>query len=99
MDALADQPRERRRISVRTRSGAEGRVELAVIDSGLGIEPDKLPRLFEPFYTTKPNGMGMGLSIARTIIEAHRGRIWAENNASGGAVFRIALPTVGGNDH
>jgi PAS domain S-box-containing protein len=94
MDAMAGQPRERRRISVRTRLGADSRVELAVIDSGHGIGPDKLPRLFEPFYTTKPNGMGMGLSIARTIIEAHHGRIWAENNASGGAVFRIALPTL-----
>ena len=93
MDALADQPRERRRISVRTRLGTDNRVELAVIDSGPGLEPDSLLRLFEPFYTTKPHGMGMGLSIARTIIEAHHGRIWADNHASGGAVFRIALPT------
>jgi PAS domain S-box-containing protein len=95
MDALAGEPRERRQILVRTRLGAGDRVELAVIDSGHGLEPDKLPRLFEPFYTTKPNGMGMGLSIARTIIEAHHGRIWAENHASGGAVFRIELPAVG----
>ena len=94
MDAMADQPRERRHIRVRTRLGADGQVELAVIDSGHGIEPDNLPRVFEPFYTTKPNGMGMGLSIARTIIDAHRGRIWAENNTSGGAAFRIALPAV-----
>ena len=91
MDAMADQPRERRRISVRTRLGADGQVELAVIDLGHGIEPDKLPRIFDPFYTTKANGMGMGLSIARTIIEAHHGRIWAENHAAGGAVFRIEM--------
>ena len=78
----------------RTRLSTDSRVELAVIDSGHGIEPDKLPRLFEPFYTTKPNGMGMGLSIARTIVEAHHGRIWSENNTSGGAAFRISLPVV-----
>ena len=89
MDAMAEQPRERRRLSVRTRPGADGLVELVVTDLGHGIEPDKLPRLFEPFYTTKPNGMGMGLSISRRIIEAHRGRIWAENNASGGAAFCV----------
>jgi signal transduction histidine kinase len=94
MDALGCQPHERRQLSVCTRWGAPGQVELAVIDSGPGIEPDKLPRLFEPFYTTKPKGMGMGLSIAHTIIEAHRGRIWAENNPSGGAAFRITLQTV-----
>mgnify|MGYP002067017782 CR=1 FL=1 len=88
----ADQPREKRQISVRTRLNTAGQMELAVIDSGNGIAPEKLPRLFEPFYTTKPHGMGMGLCIARTIIEAHHGRIWAENSAAGGAVFRISLP-------
>jgi len=94
MDAMVEQPRDRRQICVRTRLGGDGLVELSVIDSGQGIAPDKLPHLFDPFYTTKANGMGMGLSIAHTIIEAHHGRIWAENNASGGAVFRIALPIV-----
>jgi two-component system sensor kinase FixL len=95
MDAMAAEPRERRRLSVRTRSVADNSVELAVVDLGHGIEPGKLPRLFEPFYTTKPNGMGMGLSISRTIIEAHHGRIWAENNPSGGATFRVTLPARG----
>jgi two-component system sensor kinase FixL len=94
MDAMAEQPRERRRLSVCTRPGAEGMVEMVVTDLGHGIEPDKLPRLFEPFYTTKSNGMGMGLSISRKIIEAHRGRIWAENNASGGAAFHVTFPVV-----
>jgi PAS domain S-box-containing protein len=95
MDALAGQPRERRRIQVRTRLRADGLAEMAVIDSGHGIEPIKLPRVFEAFYTTKPNGMGMGLSIARRVIEAHQGRIWAENNPSGGATFYISLPAIG----
>jgi C4-dicarboxylate-specific signal transduction histidine kinase len=94
MDALAAQPRERRRISVRTRLGAEGQVEVGVTDWGHGIEPSNLPRLFEPFYTTKPNGMGMGLPVSKTIIDAHKGRIWAENHVAGGAVFRIALPVA-----
>jgi PAS domain S-box-containing protein len=94
MDAMADQPRERRRVVVRTRRSEDGGVEVAVIDGGHGIEPDKLPRLFEPFFTTKPNGMGMGLSISRTIIAAHRGRIWAENNPARGAIFLITLPVI-----
>ncbi|MBN2507707.1 MAG: PAS domain S-box protein [Verrucomicrobia bacterium] len=95
MDAVTGEPREQRRIVVRTRRGADGKVELTVIDSGHGIEPGTLARLFDPFYTTKPNGMGMGLSIARTIIEAHQGRIRAENNPAGGAMFRIELPVEG----
>jgi signal transduction histidine kinase len=65
-----------------------------VSDHGPGILLDKLNEVFEPFFTTKPNGMGMGLSIARTIIEAHHGKIWAENQASGGVVFRFRLPIV-----
>lgn len=93
MDAMAGQACERRRMWVRSQAGAENQIELAVIDSGQGVEPEKLKRLFEPFFTTKANGMGMGLSIARTIIEAHHGRIWAENNTTGGAAFRILLPT------
>jgi two-component system sensor kinase FixL len=96
MDAMAGQPRERRRLSVRTRPVADNLVELAVIDLGHGIEPEKLPRVFEPFFSTKPNGMGMGLSISRTIIEAHHGKILAENNASGGATFRVTLPVASG---
>ena len=96
MDAMADQPRERRRLTLRTRLEAADGVELTVMDLGHGIAPEKLPRLFEPFFTTKPNGMGLGLSISRTIIEAHRGQISAENNASGGAVFRVTLPVTEG---
>jgi PAS domain S-box-containing protein len=94
MDAMAGEPRERRRLSLRTRSSADGQVEIAVMDSGHGIPPDKLPGVFEPFYTTKPNGMGMGLSISRTIIAAHHGHITAENNSTGGATFRVTLPVA-----
>ena len=95
MDAMAGEPRERRRLSIRTRLSADGLVEISVLDSGHGIAPDKLSHVFEPFYTTKPNGMGMGLSISRTIIAAHHGKISAENNAAGGATFRVTLPTSG----
>jgi len=63
-----------------------------VIDSGSGIPLDLLSRIFEPFVTSKEGGMGLGLSISHTIIEAHGGRIWAENLPAGGAVIRFTLP-------
>ena len=66
--------------------------ELSVSDNGPGVRPDVLKHIFEPFFTTKQGGMGMGLAIARTIIEAHGGRLSAENRAGGGAIFRLTLP-------
>jgi signal transduction histidine kinase len=71
-------------------------VEIAVGDSGPGIPPEELPRIFDNFYTTKPGGMGMGLAICRRIVEAHGGQIRAENGAGGGATFRLTLPVGGG---
>jgi two-component system, LuxR family, sensor kinase FixL len=94
MEAMARQPAELRKLVVRTAYSRTGEVEVAVIDSGPGIAPDDLPRLFEAFYTTKPKGMGMGLSIARRIVKTHGGRLWAENNADGGATFRFTLPAA-----
>jgi C4-dicarboxylate-specific signal transduction histidine kinase len=67
-------------------------VLIAVQDSGPGLDPKSLDRLFDAFYTTKPQGLGMGLAISRSIIEAHGGRLWATANASRGAVFQFALP-------
>jgi two-component system, LuxR family, sensor kinase FixL len=96
MEAMARQPAELRKLVVRTARGQAGEVEVAVTDSGPGIAPDNLLRLFEAFYTTKPKGMGMGLSIARRIIKTHGGRLWAENNADGGATFRFTLPVAPG---
>ncbi len=93
IDAMTDAPSENRTISIRT-SRVETFAELSVSDRGPGIPEDKLKEVFEPFYTSKVQGMGMGLSIARTIIEAHHGLIWAKNRDHGGASFRIRLPLV-----
>jgi len=67
-------------------------VRIAVRDWGPGLKPESLDRLFDAFYTTKPDGMGMGLSICHSIIEAHGGRLWAAPNKRQGAVFRFTLP-------
>jgi two-component system sensor kinase FixL len=64
-----------------------------VQDSGIGLTEEVKSRLFEPFFTTRAKGMGMGLSISRSIIEAHGGRLWAESNGSGGATFQFTLPS------
>jgi hypothetical protein len=86
-----DAMKENRIVSIRT-SRVEKFAELSVSDLGPGIPEDKLKEVFEPFFTSKAEGMGMGLSIARTIVEAHDGQIWAENRDHGGATFRIRLP-------
>ena len=70
-------------------------VQVAVSDNGHSIPADNLPFVFEPFYTSKPNGLGMGLAISRSIIEAHGGRLWAENNPGGGAMLAFTLPVDG----
>ena len=96
IDAMRNTPRENRVISIRT-SRVENFAELSVSDRGPGIPGDKLKEVFEPFYTSKAEGMGMGLSIARTIIEAHQGSISARNQVQGGASFRIKLPISNGD--
>lgn len=94
MDAINESTDARRRITVAARAVEEASVEIAVADSGTGIPAETLSRIFDPFYTTKPSGMGMGLSVSRTIVEAHGGRLWAENHTDGGAVFRFTLPAL-----
>ena len=94
MDAVNDNPAAKRLVAVRARSAGE-MVRVTVSDNGHGIAADKLPLVFEPFYTSKPNGLGMGLAISRSIIEAHGGRLWAENNPGGGAMLAFTLPVDG----
>jgi len=83
-----------RRLSIRTEEDRNGDALVAVSDSGPGIDPAHLERIFEPFYTTKTTGVGMGLSICRSIIAAHGGRLWADVNELRGAVFQFTLPAV-----
>jgi signal transduction histidine kinase len=70
-------------------------LEFSVIDSGPGLAPGSMDKLFQPFFTTKREGMGMGLNICRSIIESHKGRLWVEDNPGGGCVFRFTLPVTG----
>jgi len=95
MDAVSGSPATNRTLVIRTWPALDGKhVVLEVEDSGPGIPAGDLDRIFDPFFTTKSDGMGMGLAISRSIIELSSGRIWAENGASGGAVFKVRLRTA-----
>jgi signal transduction histidine kinase len=93
MDAVARLPEERRTVVIAVDAGGD-EIGIEVRDRGSGIAPEDLPRLFDSFFTTKPQGMGLGLSIARTIVEAHGGRIRAESRPGDGALFRVDLPAA-----
>ncbi len=84
----------RRELTVATVAQPGQMVEISVADTGAGIAPEIVSQLFQPFVTTKPQGMGVGLSISRTIIEAHGGRLWAEPNPKGGTIFRFTLKVL-----
>jgi signal transduction histidine kinase len=94
LDAVAERPPGNRWVLVRTAEGDGDRVELTVEDSGNGVAESDLARVFGSFFTTKREGLGMGLSISRSIVQAHRGQIWAENAVGGGAIFRCVLPVA-----
>jgi C4-dicarboxylate-specific signal transduction histidine kinase len=91
LDAVEHSQAAKRLVTVRT-VAATGGVEISVSDTGHGIAPDILPKLFDTFFTTKKDGVGLGLAISRSIVEAHSGRIWVEGRGEPGATFRLALP-------
>ena len=90
LEAMADEPRRELLVTSMKTGGAM--VQISIIDTGPGLAPEVVERLFQPFVTTKQAGMGVGLSICRTIVEAHGGQIWAEPNAGGGTAFRLTVP-------
>jgi signal transduction histidine kinase len=94
MVAVTDRPRE---LRISSRRPASDTVLVAVQDSGIGLDAQTIARLFNPFFTTKREGMGMGLSISRSISEAHGGHLRASPNDGPGATFQLTLPTAG--DH
>jgi C4-dicarboxylate-specific signal transduction histidine kinase len=95
ISAAATGPPANRKVIVWTAAG-DAHADLSVHDSGKGISETNLERVFEPFFTTKQEGLGMGLAISRSIVQAHQGRIWGENDPAGGAIFRVRLPTERG---
>jgi signal transduction histidine kinase len=97
MEAMSDVAPPERRVKVRATvdtDDGQPSVTFRVEDRGVGLKPEDMPRLFEAFYTTKPHGMGLGLAISRSIVEAHGGRLWAEPNHEKGAVFAFRLPAA-----
>ena len=91
MSSVDEYPRE---LLISTEHSQTDGIIVTVRDSGPGIDPEQLDRVFDAFYTTKSSGVGMGLSICRSIIAAHGGRLWAEANKPKGAVFRFTLPSA-----
>ena len=91
-DAMMNVDLQRRQMRIVTSVDEPNNILIAVQDSGTGLDKSVIERVFEPYYTTKREGLGMGLSVSKTIIAAHGGRIWAANNPEGGATFSFTLP-------
>jgi C4-dicarboxylate-specific signal transduction histidine kinase len=93
VEAMSSVQEGSRELLIHTELSKASDILVSVRDSGTGIDPEHLERVFAPFYTTKTSGIGMGLSICRSIIAAHGGRLWAEANRPRGAIFRFILPS------
>jgi len=85
---------DRRELTISTEIVEDGLIRISIADTGPGIAPEVSGRLFQPFVTTKAQGMGVGLSICRSIVEAHSGRLWVEANPEGGTIFRFTVPAI-----
>ena len=94
LDAMADTPQAARALVVQAERHDDTFVQVAVLDAGRGIAPEHEVRVFDSFFTTKPGGMGLGLSIAKSIVRMHGGEIWAQRRESGGAIFAFTVPSV-----
>ncbi len=94
-DAMMDTPANEREIQVRAKRDGQRFLRVSVRDRGVGLSRDTVNSIFEPFYSTKQNGLGMGLSISRSIIQAHGGQLWARNNSDCGATFSFTVPVEG----
>jgi len=94
IEAMQSDDSAERRLTIKTSAQSSEEIEVAVCDTGPGMEPEVLEKLFDSFYTTKPDGLGIGLSICRSIIEAHNGELWAKVNPKGGSTFTFTLPTA-----
>jgi signal transduction histidine kinase len=92
IEAMSRVEERARQLVITTRDVEPEQVQVTVEDSGIGLSPDALPRVFEPLYTTKPGGMGMGLSISRSILQSHGGRLWATAKDGAGTSFHFTLP-------
>jgi signal transduction histidine kinase len=96
---MRDIDNRQRELAITTSKVEPDGVLVSIQDSGPGIDPTKLDRIFDAFYTTKPDGLGMGLSVCRTIIEAHGGKLWATAVSPHGALFQLVLPVRGDDPH
>jgi C4-dicarboxylate-specific signal transduction histidine kinase len=96
IEAMSNVPDRPRRLLIQSHMANTEQVCVSVTDTGVGVNGEVMTRLFEPFFTTRPQGMGMGLPISRSIIEAHGGRLWAESCVNQGSVFQFTLPSAGG---